>query len=283
MSNWKIFYNNIKDERWPECNSTADFVNLPKHIQDEIRTVHKGEFADIFDDIELQYWNPIKNDPNNALSATLTNVDLTKKFNAGDIAVHYADWLDGGGTGFGQNYSKVIKKIYPNRKFKHCMEWCAGPGFIGFRILSDQLCEQLTLVEGYYPAIQSLETTYKNLQEQYKTVTNIVHLSDISNLDKTLQFDLIVGNPPFFNQKTFYNSWMAERTSFDWGWKTHNNFFQHISNHLTDDGRILLQESSYGSGPDDFKDSIESNGLQISSSFTIANMPSIWFLEIIKK
>jgi tRNA1(Val) A37 N6-methylase TrmN6 len=162
------------------------------------------------------------------------------------------------------------------------MEWCAGPGFIGFRILSDKLCNHLTLVEGYYPAIQALEKTCENLEEKYKDRVNIVHLSDMSNLDKRLRFDLIVANPPFFNHRTYATSLLPERTCFDWGWKTHNNFFENIGQHLTDNGVILLQESCYGSCPDDFRDAINSNGLQIISSFTIVNVPDIWYLEIVK-
>ena len=35
--NWEMFYSNIKDETWPECNSIKDITLLPEYIQEEIR------------------------------------------------------------------------------------------------------------------------------------------------------------------------------------------------------------------------------------------------------
>ena len=39
--NWRRFYNDIKDESWPECNSENDIDQLPARIRLEIETVHK--------------------------------------------------------------------------------------------------------------------------------------------------------------------------------------------------------------------------------------------------
>lgn len=37
---WKNFYDNIKDQTWPMCDSVDDFVNLPATIQLEILNLH---------------------------------------------------------------------------------------------------------------------------------------------------------------------------------------------------------------------------------------------------
>lgn len=34
-NNFVLFYNNIRDDSWPECNTEDDFFNLPIHIQNE--------------------------------------------------------------------------------------------------------------------------------------------------------------------------------------------------------------------------------------------------------
>lgn len=39
--NWPLFYNNVKDPQWPECNSFEQFAQLPKLIQDECYDLHK--------------------------------------------------------------------------------------------------------------------------------------------------------------------------------------------------------------------------------------------------
>jgi hypothetical protein len=36
----KLFYKNVKDDSWPECNNLDDFYNLPIHIQNECKDQH---------------------------------------------------------------------------------------------------------------------------------------------------------------------------------------------------------------------------------------------------
>lgn len=48
MSTWVEFYTDIKDPAWPDCANEADFVNLPKHIQQECTEVFgyiPGQFS----------------------------------------------------------------------------------------------------------------------------------------------------------------------------------------------------------------------------------------------
>lgn len=40
MNDWKNFYNNIRDSRWPDCDKIDDFVTLPSVIQLEIIQDH---------------------------------------------------------------------------------------------------------------------------------------------------------------------------------------------------------------------------------------------------
>ena len=41
---WQFYYQTIKDSSWPPCDSIEDCGYLPKHIQDELKTVFKLEF-----------------------------------------------------------------------------------------------------------------------------------------------------------------------------------------------------------------------------------------------
>ncbi|MBU1996589.1 MAG: hypothetical protein KKF78_05490, partial [Candidatus Omnitrophica bacterium] len=47
-----------------------------------------------------------------------------------DICVYFMDYLNGGGSGFGQQYLRVLKERVGI--VEHIYEFCAGPGFIGF-------------------------------------------------------------------------------------------------------------------------------------------------------
>jgi hypothetical protein len=64
----------------------------------------------------------------------------------GGIRVHYKRHLDGGGSGFGQDFIPFLRgRGIP--KQARAFEWCAGPGFIGFSLLGHGLCETLCLAD----------------------------------------------------------------------------------------------------------------------------------------
>ena len=63
----------------------------------------------------------------------------------GRLDVYYTHELDGGGRTFGQQFIPFLRdRIGPVRT---AFEWCAGPGFIGFSMLSEGLCEHLALAD----------------------------------------------------------------------------------------------------------------------------------------
>jgi hypothetical protein len=41
LTRWNEAYEQVRDVSWPDCADANKFENLPKHIQDECRTVHK--------------------------------------------------------------------------------------------------------------------------------------------------------------------------------------------------------------------------------------------------
>jgi methylase of polypeptide subunit release factors len=208
-------------------------------------------------------------------------------FNTNGIQVYYDSWMDGGGTWFGQEYTDIIRQRYPGRTFNRCYEWCSGPGYIGFSILGAKLAHRLTLSDLYESAIDNaVATTVRNNQLQ-ECVSAYVG-SSLAVLPEYEQFDLVVANPPHYLECPGDDNY--QRIAVDINWQAHQDFFDHIGQHLTDDGVILLQENQAGSlnGAEDFRPFIERNNLKITDCFKSnqyydVNGPTqIYYIEISK-
>lgn len=220
----------------------------------------------------------------NASFAQDTRVlEYNRSFMADKIEIQYNDEMDGGGTTFGQRYRHVLAELYPNKTFENCYEWCSGPGFIGFDLLSRNFCEKLYLSDIFKPAIRTIARTVRINKEHCENRVFFSHSQTISDLPQDWKFDLVVSNPPHWNQnsgqmitKIHYNY----RVTSDLDWRIHQEFFDNIKNHLNPGAVILLQEHSYGSGPDLFKTMIENNGMSINDCYWESNNPDFYYLEI---
>lgn len=254
---WSVLYNKFKGPDWPSCPPEEEFHLLPEWVQQELITMFG--YIPIVDNIK----DNIKRFVCNGLKP---------------ITVLYTDETDGGGTGFGQDYIPALKRKYPDKKFSRTVEWCSGPGFIGFSLLSHKLCDTLCLTDLYDPAIELAKTTAINNDCAEQVTTYL--LKDLSLLPSHEQFDLVVSNPPHFNNKVsrLVNT---NRICSDINWEAHKNFFNNIKSHLAPDGIILLQENYEGSTPDSFKPFIEDAGLQITDCFN--SVGTFYFLEIKSK
>jgi len=198
------------------------------------------------------------------------------------IKVNYSVSNDGSGSIFKDMFVRTIKNIFPNKKFKHCLEWCSGPGFIGFSLLGSNIIEKLSLSDIHQPALdKAIETIQGNNLENVSVI-----LSDgFQNIPEGLKFDLIIGNPPMFNyvhyQHEFYN--YDQRLYLDTGWMAHRNFFKEASKYLEDAGSIILLENAYGCGVGTFREMIESSTLKIVNHFYQDNQPGyLWYLHVKK-
>ena len=69
--------------------------------------------------------------------------------------------------------------------------------------------------------------------------------------------DLVVGNPPFFDNGAFH------LRAHDRGWQLHREFFATIGHFLRPGGIIVLQENNLGSTAETFREMIETAGLEI--------------------
>lgn len=209
--------------------------------------------------------------------------DYLKFTTTGDhsIEVFYKIELDGGGTTFGQDYLPVLKDRYPGRVFNRAYEWCSGPGFIGFSLLSHGICRTLCLSDLYDPSITAAEVTINFEPNQCQDLVTAYLCKDLGLIPEYEQFDLVVANPPHFNDVTM-NDYTGIRISKDINWTAHRNFFNNIKRHLTKDGIILLQEHIHGATVDDLADMISSNGLKITGNFRRPNVneTAMYYIEI---
>lgn len=191
------------------------------------------------------------------------------------IAVLHDSNMDGGGTWFGQDYITEIQRRYPDRIFEHCLEWCSGPGFIGYNILSHGLTRNVSFQDIYAPAIEKARETAKKHSLDVGTYV----CDSIGKLPQDVCFDLVVANPPHYLECPGDDNY--QRIAVDREWTAHREFYQHIGSRLTQDGIILMQENQAGSiqGVEEFRSMIESNGLEItdvSVSTEFWNQPGPW-------
>ena len=174
----------------------------------------------------------------------------------GDIRVHYKKHLDGGGTYFGQDFIPLLaSRGMPMQD--HAFEWCAGPGFIGLSMLANGLCRNLTLADINPQAVEACRRTIagNGLAERVAAYES----DNLKDIPTSEQWDLVVSNPPHFNDEYFED----ELRAHDPGWRLHREFLATVGRHLKSQGVVVLQENNHGSTVDTFRQMIAVAGLKI--------------------
>ena len=203
-----------------------------------------------------------------------------------NFRVAYNSDEDGGGTWFGQEYVSIVQQRY-GRGFDRCLEWCSGPGFIGFSLLAHSLCEHLCLMDKHLPVAESIrQTTSANLCSDR---VDFYCLDNVADIPQHEIFDLIVANPPHYLQCPGDSNY--QRIAVDTEWQAHREFFANIGKHMHEHSIILLQENHAGSldGPNEFFGMIDRNGLKVTGYWTSpqhfdrSGPTQIYYLEIRQK
>ncbi len=195
---------------------------------------------------------------------------MYSKINYKDITVRFLWTLNGGGILFAHEFVHVVSRKIG--KVGHVFEYCAGPGFIGFSLLANHLCDRLTLADVNPKAVEAVKATIRENDLQDKVT---VYQSDgLEAIPEHEQWDLVVGNPPW----VLNSSNKREIKVCDPGSRVHEGFYRDIGKFLKPNGSILFIESFWYTNVNSFKGMIEENGLEISESFR-----SVSFSEIFKK
>ena len=191
--------------------------------------------------------------------------------------IFYTPETNGGGDHFFPEYLELVTQYYG--RVHHIMEWCSGPGFIGYGLMACNVCDRLTLLDKSKPAIDVAKKTAENSVLKHIDMidtekiyhrrvfprTKIYHSDNCSVLPEDEKIDLVVGRPP--------NSG---------NWDAHRDFFNQLSTRLSDDGKICLQLHSGGSDVDTFKPMVEEAGLRITAKMESIKFNDIYYMEVQK-
>jgi len=139
----------------------------------------------------------------------------------------------------------------------HIFEYCAGPGFIGFNLLSNNLCDHLTLADVNPQAIEAIKDTIKNNGLEDKVT---VYQSDcFDSIPTGENWDLVVGNPPWnISTSSSKDIKLSDKLGL-----VHKKFYRDIKNYLAPSGSIIFIEGGEYTDLNNFKNMIEHNGLKI--------------------
>jgi 16S rRNA G966 N2-methylase RsmD len=171
------------------------------------------------------------------------------------LDVYYKEYIEVGGTTFGQNLIPFLKgRGMP--KAQRAFEWCSGAGFVGFSALANGLCETVALADISNEAIKACRHTIaKNGLQQRAAAYVSDNLRDIPASEK---WDLVLGNPPHHADEYF-----GDRRGFDEQWGIRRAFYRTVAPFLNPGAAIVVCENNRASSLADFRGMIDEGGLQV--------------------
>ena len=195
--------------------------------------------------------------------------------------------LDGGGSTHYRDFLEIIN-IKGKRSYTRALEWCAGPAFIGYAMLGNNICDHLVLMDIYEPAIVSCRNTAIN-NNLYDSITTYC-IDAISKLPTTEKFDLVLGNPPHVsNRNEFidhmmleakehgdtlleYNIDLATRLVVDQDQAIHIEFFKNICKYLLPSADLFISEPGNGEMMPEIIEYATTNGLTFIGDYPLPSM-----------
>ena len=172
-------------------------------------------------------------------------MNVTTKFENGTIVSCEQENDGGGSTQYADFINFFKEKGDDLPKYKNCLEWCAGPGFIGYSLLDAEVCQHVTFMDIHEPAIDDARNNaiFNNLTDR----TSFHTIDAIHKLPTDLKFDLVVGNPPHSLKAS--EEWLNNKGLFrlivDLDWKIHEEFFAHITDYLLPGAEVILSENDH--------------------------------------
>jgi len=158
----------------------------------------------------------------------------------GGIEVVHAEDLDGGGPRTWPHFVRAVREhVGP---VGHAFEWCAGPGYIGFALLGEGLCERLTVADVNPEAVAACRATVE--RNGLAGRVSIYESDNLSSIPAGEQWDFVIADPPHFETALPRHIEDGfELRSVDAGWRLHREFFRTLPPHLAPGARVLLSES----------------------------------------
>ncbi len=167
------------------------------------------------------------------------------------VRVFYHRELDGGGTFLARPLLDFIRAnqgiVGPHGSepsFKSVFEWCAGPGFIGFALLGEGLCERLCLADINPRAIECARKTVR--ANRLEDRVDLYVSDNFAAIPPRHQFDLVVANPPNYcglnPEHPFYRRYKDDLRPNDRGWRIHKGFYAAVHSYLRDGASLVVSE-----------------------------------------
>ena len=227
----------------------------------------------------------------------------TRTWASEGINVYYAGKLNGDGPIQAPHFIDFMRRLAPKHKFEKALEWCGGPGFIGFSLLGAGICKRLCIADINPDAIRFAKRTVKENRLQDKVSC---YVSDnFDDIPESEKFDLIVSNPPNYyalNPKhRDFGEFANDLRPNDRKWAIHKKFYSQVSKWLLPGGLLVIQEVEPfqtevyvdGSGVPcdlrprkpiiDFKKMISAGGLQYVGCVPFNRLQFLWFVISQKK
>lgn len=196
-----------------------------------------------------------------------TQSESYKSYQFKNLTVSFQDKHNGGGVKWAPEFVEHAQAL--GLKPKRVLEYCCGPGFIGFSLLEGGFGEELLLVD-INPAVEKdINLTLEN-NPDFQDKTRFKLATRLAELAGEESFDLIVANPPHVNVLDPN----APRVEFndppilysDPSWQIHKNLFEDAAKLLAADGALLLVENGTFSSLSDF--------LEMGVDFEMQELPA---------
>lgn len=160
------------------------------------------------------------------------------------ITVYDRPELDGGGWMHGQDFIRGLLDLGFSRVDRIC-EFCAGPGYIGFSLLANGFCRELTLVDINPEAIAIEQKTVR--ENRLEKVVRIYQSDCLDQVPSSEQWDLVVSNPPQYLPVEHHDP--KNIRAFDPGWKIHERFYSTVKNFMKPGGHTVIEECAVPLAP----------------------------------
>ena len=195
--------------------------------------------------------------------------------------------LDGGGSTHYKDFLNVVNKS-GKAPYNKALEWCAGPGFIGYSMLGHNICNHIVFMDKHEPAIDSCITTAEQNELSDRITTYVI--DSISSIPDSEKFDLVLGNPPHvWDSDQFIKGlrleWeergdilrqenidVIERLLLDHGQQIHIEFFNNISKYLLPNADVFISEPGGSDVMPEMVNYASANGLTCVGEYPMPTM-----------
>lgn len=293
---WPSYYGLLRQRQphWPDCRRFNALENLPVEIQAEVLRACIHDLIDLRDRYQTAKhaynlaWDRAAIDPVvQEIASTAREVqqlcavsrpdyfleshvpELTHSQDCFGIEVSYHPSMEHGGIKRRYLFVKTLEQLFPGRQFRHCLEWCSGPGFLGYSMIGTGRCQHLDLADIWWPSLCASQSVVGCEPAQ------TWHIRRMSDIPAGNTYDLILGNPPWFNR----NLLDKQRNTCDNDLIIHREFFHDVHQYLDPNGIIMLCEGQNYLGPEDIMPLLEGTGLCISK-IALAHDNWHWFAII---